>query len=967
MPLCDYCRGPITGAGHAGRPWPGHATNNYCCFGCLSLGEQNNQISTAQPLPNSGWKLDGLAIRLGISLIVVAQSMIFGLALNIHDDVPADARWITQTLILCATLVVVALLGPPLFRAAWHEFRHGRITIEALFLLTMTGAMAASLQAHITGHGKIYFEVVSILLVVYTLGKVIGARSRAAALAGARAWAGQLETCRLVDEHGRTRSVLVTEVLAGDVVEVNPGETFAVDGVIRDGVGFVSEAAVSGEPFAVVRRAGDRVLAGAASHDAVFRVEATTRGTERQVDRLLAAVEQARDRPVSLQARADALGQWFFPLVVLTAFGTFGYWSLFTPVGWEAALFNAMSVLLVACPCVIGLATPIVIWSALGRLAERGVIVRAGDAVERLAEIDCVMLDKTGTLTNDSFTLLDIATTSTGEDRAKLLSWLSTIQERSNHPVARPFARLPRLFASRVEALLVVPGCGVEAGIVADDASHTLHVGTPQWIASFSRDAKRKDSSPDLPPCGGGGEALRAGGGYTSNISSGFTPHPPLRGDLPHKGGGQNQFLHTELRATGHRVDVALDGELVAVAVLSEQLRESVPQTLTGFRQLRLPVEVLTGDSAERTAALTNLSARSGLLPEDKRLAVEAAKAAGRRPLFVGDGINDAAALASAHVGIALASGTDIAVGAADITLYHNDLRVLPWAVELSREAIRAVRRNTYRALCYNLIGMALAACGVLHPVVAALLMLVSSLSLIFSSTRVGVAARHCWDEPEPIASEPARSSNAGLPATVHASAFALQGVALVLLLGGAREWVAIVVGFALVGFLLARAWSRWATIPHTLDMCFGMLTLGNLGMLLGWWTDAGFTALHDGGCCHCVESMRSGMISSPWMWVGMLVFANVAMRWLPRRPGTHSGNHAIAMYTGGNLGMVLGMVAGGWCAAQFDTDSLSLAVTASFIGMTAGMLAGMLLGTWLVERIIDTLRSLVYFSLQTG
>src|SRR5436190_6000417 len=145
---------------------------------------------------------------------------------------------------------------------------------------------------------------------------LIGARSRAAALVGARAWARELDTCRLVGERGRARMVPVTEVRVGDVVEVNPGETFAVDGVVRDGTGFVSESAVSGEPFAVVRRPGDRILAGSASFDATFRVEATARGTERQIDRLLAAIEQARDRPASLQARADAIGRWFFPLVV---------------------------------------------------------------------------------------------------------------------------------------------------------------------------------------------------------------------------------------------------------------------------------------------------------------------------------------------------------------------------------------------------------------------------------------------------------------------------------------------------------------------------------------------------------------------------------------------------------------------------------------------------------------------------
>lgn len=904
MPLCDYCRGPITGAAHAGRPWPGRAPAAYCCYGCLSLGEQQRQLDTAPALPSANRSLGSIGIRLGIALIVVAQSMIFGLALNLHDDVPADVRWGTQTIILGATLVVVALLGPPLFRAAWLELRRGRVTVEALFLLTMFGALGASLQAHVTGRGKIYFEVVSILLVVYTLGKLIGARSRAAALAGARAWAGQLDTCRLVDERGRTRSVLVREVLPGDVVEVNPGETFAVDGVVRSGTGFVSEAAVSGEPFAVVRRPGDRVLAGAASHDAAFRVEATAPGTDRQVDRLLAAVEGASDRPVSLQARADALGRWFLPLVVCAALGTFAYWTLLTAAGWEPALFHAMSVLLVACPCVIGLATPVVVWSALGRLAERGVIVRAADAVERLAEVDRVMLDKTGTLTDDSLSLLDIVTAA-GIERERLIGWLSVIEEKCNHPVARAFAKLPRPAGEDVQVreLRVVPGCGVEAEIEAA-ARHLVQIGTPQWVASVVSQAA--------------------------------------------------PVLASELRASGHRVDVALDGHLVAAAVLSERVRDSVPDALTGFRNLGLGVEVLTGDTAERAAAL-GLPVRAGLLPADKQRIVETA---GEKPLFVGDGINDAAALAAAHAGIALASGTDLAVGAADVTLYHADLRAVPWAVELSREAVRAARRNTALALSYNLVGMALAACGVLHPVAAALLMLASSLSLVFSSVRVGTRAGHCFVEAGGGDRESGAGDRALVRAALHGLAVALQGVAFALLLGS-HDAVLFVGGFALVGLVLAWAWNRWASVPHALDMCFGMLTLGNLGMLLGWWADAGFEPLRDHGCCACVEAVREGTLSSPWMWAGMLLFANAAMLWLPRRPALPGGNHGTAMFTGGNVGMVFGMAAGGWCAAQVETDSVARAVAGGFVGMTAGMLAGMLLGTWLVEKALDWVRSL--------
>ncbi len=872
--------------------------------------------------PSPGGKL-GLGVRLGIGILVVGQSMIFGLALNLHE-VPQQVRWFTQNLILCATLLVIVLLGGPLVRAAVNELRRGRLTIEALFLLTMTGAMAASLQAHITGRGKIYFEVVSVLLVVYTLGRLIGSRSRAAALASSRAWGDQLCTCRLVDEVGRTRSLPVEEIMPGDIIEVHPGEMIAVDGVIRDGVGFVSDSFVTGEPFAVVRRPGDHVLAGCASFDATFRIATTVKGTERQVDRLLSAVEEARDKPLSLQARADAIGRWFLPLVVFTALGTFTYWTFLTPAGWEAGLFNAMSVLLVACPCVIGLATPIVIWSALGRLAERGVIVRSGDAIERLATVDRVMFDKTGTLTEDRFTLLDIETTSTGEERAKLLGWLALVQSQSNHPVAKSFAELPRFFEPGaepcVDSLKTVPGCGVLAELVeANSRRHEIKIGTQEWIGS-------EDPPPQPPPLQGEGSKA---------------------------------------------VVVEVDGELAAVAVVAERLRTSTPEAIAHFAQLGLPLEVLTGDTLDRAKALNLPTTRAGLLPDDKRSFVEAAKAEDGKPLFIGDGINDASALATAHVGVALASGTDLAVSAAQITLHGNDLRAIPWAVELSRDAVRAVRRNLSRALCYNVVGMTLAACGMLHPVVAAVLMVVSSLTLIFSSTRVGPTPQPppCREGEQSI-----EVSEFSLPATsaypsfspslqgggwgvgrtlAHALAFALQGVGFLLLLASARHLpsaVFLIGAFALVGIALAYCWHRWSTIPHSADMCFGMLTFGNLGMLLGWWADNGFSALPAGGCCKCVEAMRSGVMK-PWMWVGMLVFANVAMRWFSRRP-TPGGCHAIAMFSGGNVGMVFGMIAGGWCASQFETARMTLAVATNFVGMTAGMLAGMLLGTWLVEQL---------------
>ena len=918
---CSYCSAPVAGAGLAGRPWPGTPAAAYCCYGCLSLGEADRQADTA---PAAGGKLDGLAVRLGVGVLVAGQGMIFGLALNLHDDVPAAVRAAAQGVILLGTLLVVGLLGGSLVRTTWADLRRGRLTTEALFVVTLLGALGASLHAHLTGRGAIYYEVVAVLLVVYTVGRLVGARARAAAVAGSRAWAGQLDTVRLVDEKGRTRVVPVGEVRPGDVAEVYPGESIPVDGVIRSGEGFVSEAPVSGEPFPVVRRPGDRVLAGCTSFDAAFRVEATAAGTARQVDRLLAAVEAARDQPMSFQGQADRLAAAFLPLVIVTALGTFGYWAFLTDAGYEAGLLNAMSVLLVACPCALGLATPVVVWSALGRLAERGLVVRSGDAVERLAGVDRVLFDKTGTLTDDRFALVDVMVAD-GWDRATVLGWVAAVEAHSRHPLARAFAGTAPA-AVAVTGLRAVPGCGVEATVETQGGRRFVQVGR------LGR--ADKDPSPRPPPPGGEGEKDRG--------TSVLLPLPP-GGRGP--GGG--------VCPDAHRVAVLIDGKLVAVAVVAERLRDATPEALAEFRRLGLPVEVLTGDAPGRAEALGLPPARAGLLPDDKRGYVEELADAGGKPLVVGDGINDAAALAAGHVGLALASGTDLAVGAADATLYHGDLRVLPWAVELSRAAVRAVRRNLFRAVLYNSVGMALAAAGVLHPVVAAVLMVASSLSLLFTATRFGVP-EHCTVAltgtggftPPARQDRPERRPLAG--AVVHGLALALQGVVLLLLLDGLP--VAVPAAFAVAGLVVGVGWLRWASIPHALDMAAGMLTLGNLGMLLGWWADAGFGPLHDCGCTACVEAAGGG--HGLGMWAGMLVGANAAMLWLGRRPVPRRGYHVPAMFTGGNVGMVLGMLAGGWAAGLLPAESVPAAAGLAFAGMSVGMIGGMLLGTWGLDHL---------------
>ncbi len=950
---CDYCGNDLPDQGLCGRPWPGQPAAHYCCYGCLSLGEQQRQERHAARAAKSDALPSGLGWRLGIALLVIGQTMIFGLALNLHEDVPAAARVFVERLMLAATVAVMLLLGGPLARAAWQELRRGRLTIEALFVVTLIGAFAASLQAHLTGAGKIYWEVVSILLVVYTLGKLIGARARAAAVAGAAVWGDELTSCRRLDPQGREQTVPVDIIQPGDTVAVRPGEMIPVDGIIRRGIGLVSSAVISGEPFPTLRRPGDRVWAGSISHDALLVVEATTAGRQRQVDTLLQIVERARQHPISIQAQADRLGRWLVPLVILTAAATFAYWTVWDDGGWPTALFYSMSVLLVACPCVVGIAAPVIVWNALGRLAERSLIVRRGDAIERLAEVDHVFLDKTGTLTESELRLTNLKMSVRGRNRQRLLYWIAIVQQRCDHPFARAFDRIAPTDAMEpadgtIAALRVVPGGGVVAEIDATDGRHTLHIGSPQWIA---RVVNPTPYQPDAASTGGTAEPSPLE--YAPDSAM---PVSPARA--------------SEVRT--HGVAIAWNGRLVATASLAEPYRDTAAAAVEELRQLGLTVSLATGDSTVPPGTLGITDVHAGVLPQDKVALVDQAKSQGRRPLVIGDGINDAAALARAHVGIALASGTDAAVVAADAVLYAADLRVIPWAVQLSRAAMRTLRRSLYWAVTYNIIGMTLAATGWLHPIVAVLLMTASSLYLIFLATRLSTFPDHCTPEPlfarlqRPVPEDEAASrrtrphrsgSREDLAAAAHAVALGLQGITWLLLLEAARQppygWL-IPAGFTAGGVVLAWIWHRWRHIPHALDMCWGMLTFGNLGMLLGWWWDNGCAALPAVYCEHCSFSLTQPW-TLPGMWIGMLLLANAAMAWLGRRPSP-GGHHGWAMFTGGNVGMVAGMVAGGmWATELLSIPHLAEPVI-HFLGMTVGMLAGMLAGTYTVEAALKML-----------
>lgn len=625
--------------------------------------------------------------RIGAGVVVAVNSMTVSLAVN-TSEMPSGERTVVHVVLLGLTLASLVLLGWPLARNAWRELIRRRITIEAMFLAGIVGATVASLVAMLTGEGEVYFEIVSILLVVYAFGQQVSNRAQERALRAADAWAPGMSTCTILDPDGSTREIPAEELQAGQLVAVSPGASIAADGEVIRGEAYVREAEMTGEHFAVVKRPGDIVWAGTHCVDASLVVRATSDGGHRRIDAIVEVIERARTAPSSLQRQADRLVSFFLPVVATVATVTFLAWA--PVVGWPRALFNAMAVLLVACPCALGLATPLAVWAVVGRLAGRGLVVRSGEAVEELAAATAAVFDKTGTLTEPRTTLVDLVVhVPEGWTEEDLLAALEAVERATSHPVAAAFHDLvePSLLPV-VESLRVLPGAGVEARVGRrQESSVTMVVGDPGRLGVEGR-----------------WQSLR-------------------------------QRLHA---APGAReVGVLVNGTPAAAAIVDERLRSSWPEALAELRRDGIATVVLTGDRAERARHAEADRVTAELGPEDKVDEVRGLQASGARVAFIGDGVNDAAAMAAANVGVAVAGGAELAEEVGSVVWHGGDLRVLPWALRLARRTVRVIRSNLALAVSYNAVGMALAVAGVLHPVVATVLMTCSSLVVTWRAMAV--------------------------------------------------------------------------------------------------------------------------------------------------------------------------------------------------------------------------------------
>ncbi len=656
------------------------------CCGSSSASETAGMLRAESP-----W----VWMRLLLAIYLAGIAMTVALVINITgdngfagslDELDPETRWWLQLLLIGITSGVCMLLGVNLASGAWRAARRRQAAMEALIMLAMLGALGYSIASVIRGSGAVYFEVICVLLIVYALGQRLKTRVRESIRAQLDGDNDSRLSAQIILPDGSIAAVVVADIRPGQRVVVYPGQLIPVDGIIEEGTALVREAALTGESFAVGRGPGQNVSAATICIDAELTVRATRRGDDRLIDQIHRAVTSARKTPTAIETSAQQIAAWFLPLVISVASLTLFTWGWLGQ--WDHAFLNASAVLLVACPCALGLATPIAVWSALARSAKLGLIAKHGDAVLSLAAVDCICFDKTGTLTaSESYTpdyhpVKDVPWT-----LQTIQTVVAAVEQTSDHPFAVALGR----------------GCAF-----GDD-------GQPFQVRDVNPLPGRGIAATVQSRCDG--SVIRV-----EIVSSAAPPEITLRAD-------------DEASQRVVRLDVKFNAQLVAHIELTETIPEGLLEMFAELRRQGIKTAVLSGDVQARVGAIPADIRCGAMSSSEKSEFVEQLKRK-HHVLFVGDGFNDALALATADIGLAAAWGTDFAGETADIIWTRRDFAALVEALAMSRRVRSTIRSNLTFAAVYNTIGMSLAAVGWLHPIAAALLMLASSLTVTLRASR---------------------------------------------------------------------------------------------------------------------------------------------------------------------------------------------------------------------------------------
>jgi Cu+-exporting ATPase len=648
-----------------------------------------------------------------------------GIALTTPLALGGMAHWAPWLPHLLQNFWIQALLATPVqfwvgaqfYRGCWAALRHRTSDMNTLIAVGTSAAYAYSLAMtavpeFFRSRGvtpAVYYETSAVIITLILLGRFLEARARGRTSEAIKRLMGlQARTARVLRDGGEV-DVPVESVRIGDLVRVRPGEKVPVDGVVREGASAVDESMLTGESLPVEKRAGDAVIGATLNRVGTFTFEATRIGRDTVLAQIIRLVEEAQGSKAPIQRLADAVAAVFVPAVIGIAAATFGIWLAWGPhPAFLFALLNFVAVLIIACPCALGLATPTAIMVGTGRGAELGILIRSGESLETAHKIRTAIFDKTGTLTRGAPEVTDVecrgprseSRGASAEGRGELLRLAASLEQGSEHPLAEAIVKAATAGEqpiAGVEQFEAIPGQGVRGRV----EGRALLLGN----ATLMRER---------------GIALDGLAERAARLAEG--------GKTP--------------------VFVAVDGEAAGLIAVADTLKAHSVEAIQALHRLGIEVVMLTGDNRQTAAAIARQAGidrvLAEVLPGQKAEEVRKLQAGGRVVAMIGDGINDAPALAQADVGIAIGTGTDVAMEAADITLIRDDLRGVATAVALSRRTIRTIRQNLFWAFVYNVLGIPIAA-GALYPVLGILLdprlasaaMALSSVSVVSNSLRL--------------------------------------------------------------------------------------------------------------------------------------------------------------------------------------------------------------------------------------
>ncbi|MCC5949327.1 MAG: copper-translocating P-type ATPase, partial [Nitriliruptoraceae bacterium] len=699
------------GAGTGGAATPGEPAGDAPRGAPSSAAERAERSAATEADERRRW---------GRRLAWVIAPALFLLSTMLYHDLAMHTPAMRWAMFLVATPVQF-VIGWPFLREAVRRARYRSANMDTLIALGTSAAYFYSTWQLAVGGMELYYEAQVVIIAFLVLGRYLEARAKGDA---GRAIRSLLELgaseARRIGPDGEETMVAVDDVVVGDRLKVRPGETIPVDGEVLDGRAAVDESMLTGESVPIDKAAGDTVTGATTATGGALTIRATAVGADTALARIVRLVEQAQSGRGSLQRLADRVSGVFVPAVIVIAVVTFAAWTALTgDVG--QAVMASVAVLIIACPCALGLATPMATMTGTGRGAQLGILIRSIEVLERAERIDAIVLDKTGTLTHGRMTLTDVIATPVTADAHAAAGTPGT--ERTDADVLAAEQTLLRRVAA------------AEA-----DAEHPIARALVDGAEERRDDGADRASARDLEALAGRGVRARVTDGDVEVVAT-----VGRRTLLTDDGLTLDEQLAARidaLEAQGRTVVVAgWDGAVRGALAVADSLKDDAADVVAALKELGLEVAMLTGDNARTANAI---AAEVGIdrvlaevLPEDKQAEVERLQAEGRIVAMVGDGVNDAPALVQADLGVALGTGTDVAIESGDLTLMRGELPGIVTAIELSRRTHRTIRQNLFWAFAYNTLAIPVAAVGLLNPMVAGAAMAFSSVSVVLNSLRL--------------------------------------------------------------------------------------------------------------------------------------------------------------------------------------------------------------------------------------